>query len=65
VDLWAVGAIVAELLMLAPIFMGDSDLAQIGRVFQVCMYVYMYICMNACMNACMYVCVHVLSIYIC
>ena len=35
VDLWAVGAIAAELLALKPLFAGNNDIDQIFRVFQV------------------------------
>jgi serine/threonine protein kinase len=35
VDMWSAGAVVAELLMLAPLFPGNNDLDQLYRVFQV------------------------------
>lgn len=35
VDMWSAGAVVAELLMLAPLFPGNNDLDQLFRVFQV------------------------------
>ncbi|KAK6179419.1 hypothetical protein SNE40_011784 [Patella caerulea] len=35
VDIWAVGCILAELLIRVPLFPGDSDLDQLSRIFQV------------------------------
>jgi len=35
VDIWSVGAIVAELMMLSPLFPGNNDIDQLYRVFQV------------------------------
>lgn len=35
VDIWATGAIVAELFMLSPIFPGYNDIDQIFKVFQI------------------------------
>ncbi|ESP05165.1 hypothetical protein LOTGIDRAFT_208106 [Lottia gigantea] len=35
VDIWAVGCILAELLIRVPFFPGDSDLDQLSRIFQV------------------------------
>ena len=35
VDLWAVGAVVAELMTFAPLFPGSNDIDQICKVFQV------------------------------
>ncbi|KAI4310511.1 hypothetical protein MLD38_035485 [Melastoma candidum] len=35
VDLWALGCIFAELLTLEPLFLGASDIDQLGRIFNV------------------------------
>lgn len=35
VDIWAVGAIIAELMMLVPLFPGSNDIDQMFRVFQI------------------------------
>ncbi|CAG7827280.1 unnamed protein product, partial [Allacma fusca] len=35
VDVWAVGCILAELLLRAPLFPGDSDLGQLSKIFEV------------------------------
>jgi len=34
VDIWAVGCIVAELLLRTPFFPGESDLDQLAKIFQ-------------------------------
>ena len=38
VDVWAVGCILAELLLRIPFVAGDTDLDQLGKIFQVCNY---------------------------
>ena len=35
VDIWAVGCILAELLLRVPFLAGDSDLDQLSKIFQV------------------------------
>jgi cyclin-dependent kinase 7 len=35
IDMWAVGCILAELLLRVPFLPGDSDLDQLTRIFQV------------------------------
>lgn len=35
VDIWAVGCILAELLLRVPIFPGESDLDQLTRIFNI------------------------------
>lgn len=35
IDMWAIGCILAELLLRVPFFPGDSDLDQLTRIFQV------------------------------
>ena len=35
VDVWAVGCILAELLLRIPFVAGDTDLDQLGKIFQV------------------------------
>ena len=36
VDIWAVGCIIAELLLRVPFLQGDTDLGQLAKVFEVC-----------------------------
>lgn len=36
VDVWAVGCILAELLLRVPFLQGDSDLGQLSKIFEVC-----------------------------
>lgn len=36
VDMWAVGCIVAELLLRVPFLQGDTDLGQLSKIFEVC-----------------------------
>ena len=35
VDLWAVGAVIAELMLRKPLFPGQNDIDQIFKVFQI------------------------------
>lgn len=35
VDIWALGCTLAELLLRAPIFKGDSDIDQLGKIFEI------------------------------
>ena len=36
VDMWAVGCIIAELLLRAPFIAGDTDLGQLTKIFEIC-----------------------------
>lgn len=36
IDIWAVGCIGAELMLRKPFLTGDTDLAQLGKIFEVC-----------------------------
>ena len=36
VDIWAVGCILAEMLIKTPLLQGDSDLGQLSKIFEVC-----------------------------
>ena len=44
VDVWAVGCILAELLLRIPFVAGDTDLDQLGKIFQVCNYCHKNFC---------------------
>lgn len=35
VDIWALGCTLAELFLRAPIFKGDSDIDQLGKIFEI------------------------------
>jgi serine/threonine protein kinase len=35
VDMWAIGCILAELLLRAPLFPGENDLQQLDRIFRI------------------------------
>lgn len=41
IDMWAVGCILAELLLRVPFLPGESDLDQLTRIFQVIVYFYL------------------------